>query len=58
MYTFGFCGFDPRPLPVFDKLQFHVGDHTEDGDDNSAHASGSRDFGFKDAQGCAFSSSS
>jgi hypothetical protein len=30
LYTFGFCGVDPHPLPVLDELQFHVGDHTQD----------------------------
>jgi len=45
-----FCRFDARPLPVFDELEFRVGDHAEDGDDHSTHASGCRDFGLKNRE--------
>jgi hypothetical protein len=49
--AFGFRCVDTRSLPVFEELEFHVGDHAEDGDDHSTHASGRRDFGFKNTEG-------
>lgn len=45
-----FCRVDARTLPVFDELEFHVSDHTEDGDDHSTHAADRRDVGLKNAE--------
>ncbi len=43
--------FDTRALSVFDELEFHVRDHTDDGDDHPDHAARRRYFEFEDAQG-------
>lgn len=48
--AFGLCCHDAGALPVLDELQFHIGDHAENGDHHPAHASRCRYLRFENTQ--------